>query len=42
MKGKKKTAAAGKKAVKKVIPSKPIMLIDKTLITTKERTHNTI
>jgi hypothetical protein len=35
MKAKKKTVGGAKKTGKKAIPSKPIMLIDKTIATTK-------
>jgi hypothetical protein len=35
MKPKKKTANSNKKTTKKILPSKPIMLIDKTIVTTK-------
>lgn len=35
MKPKKKTNITNKKGGKKIVPSKPIMLIDKTIVTTK-------
>lgn len=42
MKPKKKSSAGQKKTVKKLLPTKPLIVIDKTVATTKERTHNTI
>ena len=42
MKPKKKSSVGPKKGVKKSLPTKPLVLIDKTVATTKERTHNTI
>jgi hypothetical protein len=42
MKPKKKTTVSMKKNVKKAMPRADLFLVDKTLITTKERTHNTV
>jgi hypothetical protein len=42
MKPKKKATSTVKKASKKPVAAKPIVLIDKTIATTKERTHVTI
>lgn len=42
MKPKKKTSVPNKKTSKRIAPNKPIVVIDKTVATTKEKTHNTI
>ena len=43
MKAKKKTTQNPKKAAgRKSVPQKPVTLTDKTLITTKEKTHTTV
>ena len=42
MKPKKKPVVSNKKNSKKPLSSKPLLLIDKTIVTTKEKTHNTI
>ena len=42
MKPKKKIAMPSKKPLKKVTNHKPLLLVDKTVVTTKEKTQNTI
>lgn len=42
MKPKKKSSTSTKKTSKKPLTSKTLFLIDKTIATTKEKTHNTI
>jgi len=42
MKPKKKSTIVNKKCTKKTNPNKPSNFVDKTIVTTKERTHNTI
>lgn len=42
MKSKKKTSVGPKKSMKKTLQAKTLMVLDKTIATTKERTHNTI
>lgn len=42
MKPKKKTTTNNKKCTKKPINSKPMHFVDKTVVTTKEKTYNTI
>lgn len=42
MKNKKKTSVSSKKMPKKTAIHKPFLLVDKNLVTTKEKTHNTV
>ena len=42
MKPKKKSTIVNKKCTKKINTNKPLHFVDKTIVTTKERTHNTI
>ena len=42
MKPKKKTSVSNKKTTKKPAPKPKFLTINKTLITTKEKTYNTI
>lgn len=42
MKPKKKPSSTTNKTVKKSQPAKPVIFIDKTAVTTKEKTHVTL
>jgi hypothetical protein len=42
MKPKKRSTITNKKCFKKPNINKPLQLVDKTIVTTKEKTHNTI
>lgn len=42
MKAKKKINPSTKKPAKKPLPRPQLLFVDKTLVTTKEKTHNTL
>jgi len=42
MKAKKKNTHVSKKTNKKTLVTKPVLISDKTIVTTKEKTHTTI